>query len=234
MSEPVVVYEPKAAEVLPAPHSLEENERVIERGLESFVEVGRALCEIKESGQYIEAGYDTFEAYCRDRWDMERNTAYVQIEAARVVGVLDRDRDHGLPTSQKAVRPLIPVLNSDGPDAVRNAWTQIVERHKGDGPITGREVQTFLNPALGTSPSQRETSDIYLSALDKLRKGMDSVRWAMESRRNNKTPDQVRERYALYAESVRALAETMEALAKGEKFGLGLLHERLDVGVWDR
>lgn len=71
-------------EVIPSAATLSELETVIERGLQTFVEVGRALGEICNRRLYREQGFDTFEDYCRERWGMERRTAYSYIESAEV------------------------------------------------------------------------------------------------------------------------------------------------------
>lgn len=65
--------------------TLQAFEAVIEKGLASFVEVGRALKQIQESGLYRAHG--TFEAYCQKRWAMSERRVYQVIEAS---GVSDR------------------------------------------------------------------------------------------------------------------------------------------------
>ncbi len=60
---------------------LVELETVIERAIRSFVEVGAALAEVRDSGLYTQP---TFEAYVRERWGWERRQAYRYIEAAGV------------------------------------------------------------------------------------------------------------------------------------------------------
>ncbi len=51
-----------------------ECERVIERGLNTFVEVGAALLEIRD-GRLYKNDYSTFEDYCRERWGFTRMRA---------------------------------------------------------------------------------------------------------------------------------------------------------------
>lgn len=63
---------------------LQELEQVIERGLETFVEVGNALREIRDAKLYKNT-YSSFEEYCRVRWDMSRPTAYEYMQAAAYV-----------------------------------------------------------------------------------------------------------------------------------------------------
>lgn len=62
----------------------EQCEKAIERGLKTFVEVGRALTEIRDNKLY-RIGFKTFEAYCKDRWEIGRSRAYELIDQAKVV-----------------------------------------------------------------------------------------------------------------------------------------------------
>ena len=63
-------------------HTLAECERVIERGMQTFVEVGEALAKIRDSRLYRET-HATFEAYCRERWGFTRMRASQLIESAK-------------------------------------------------------------------------------------------------------------------------------------------------------
>jgi len=64
-------------------------ERVIERGLETFIEVGEALTRIRDERLYREAGYSSFETYCQQRWKHRRSWADRHITAVRKLGELD-------------------------------------------------------------------------------------------------------------------------------------------------
>jgi hypothetical protein len=55
---------------------------VIERGRQTFIEVGNALAAIRD-GRLYQATHRSFEAYCRERWGMSRTHADRQIAAAR-------------------------------------------------------------------------------------------------------------------------------------------------------
>lgn len=63
-------------------YRLGELESVIARGLTNFIEVGKALFEIRDKRLYREQGYKTFEKYCRERWHWGRKYADRQILAA--------------------------------------------------------------------------------------------------------------------------------------------------------
>jgi len=62
---------------------LSDLEGVIERGLDTYVEVGNALAEIRDKRLYRQ-GYSTFESYVQARWGRVRQWAYQQIDAAKV------------------------------------------------------------------------------------------------------------------------------------------------------
>jgi hypothetical protein len=62
---------------------LTELEHVIERGLETFIEVGQALMEIRERKLYRET-HRTFEEYVKARWSMSGRRARHLISAAKI------------------------------------------------------------------------------------------------------------------------------------------------------
>lgn len=67
---------------------LAECESVIQKGLGTFLEVGRALAEIRDQQLYRET-HKTFEKYCKDVWDLSRGRAYQQIGGYETVSLLE-------------------------------------------------------------------------------------------------------------------------------------------------
>jgi hypothetical protein len=63
--------------------SLKAHEGVIERGLNTFIEVGNALFAIREERLYRDS-HKTFEAYCRERWGMSKTHANCLISSSEV------------------------------------------------------------------------------------------------------------------------------------------------------
>lgn len=59
-------------------------EKTIESGRKTFVEVGLALAEIRDSRLY-RADFDTFEAYCQKKWGWKRDYCDKLISGANVV-----------------------------------------------------------------------------------------------------------------------------------------------------
>lgn len=126
---------------LPVPSRLDELEGVIERGLATFVEVGQALLEIRDERHYRET-HDTFEFYCRERWNFSRPQAYRLIEAATVTAELSPMGDIPSPASERVARELAPLRAE--PETLREAWTETVERH-GPSP-TAAQVREVVQP----------------------------------------------------------------------------------------
>lgn len=113
---------------------LAELEAVIERGLQTFVDVGTALMEIRDSRLYRET-HGTFEDYCRERWGMVRRQADRLIEAAEVTANL-RPTGPILPTAERQARPLA----SFPADTQRQVWQRAVETAP-NGKVTARHVE---------------------------------------------------------------------------------------------
>jgi DNA N-6-adenine-methyltransferase (Dam) len=98
-------------------------ETTIEHGLETFVEVGEALREIRDRRLY-RAQHPTFEDYCRQRWGMSRVHAHRHIKAAEVVALLPVGNR---PTSERQARELAP-LAGDEAELVAT-WRELRETH---------------------------------------------------------------------------------------------------------
>jgi hypothetical protein len=133
--------EPVAALVPVDQGRFEELERVIEHGLGTFVDVGRALLEIQARRLYRGAGYRTFVDYVAKRWDLSSTHAYRQIEAAKVVEILSPIGEMPLPANEAQARELAPLV--DDPEAVRAVWAETVQ--DGEGRITARAIREHVS-----------------------------------------------------------------------------------------
>ena len=58
-------------------------EKIIERGRQTFVDVGIALAEIRDKRLYRES-FGTFEEYCKTRWGFSRRHSYRLLEASEI------------------------------------------------------------------------------------------------------------------------------------------------------
>lgn len=127
-----------------APRPLAELEAVIERGLTTFVEVGRALLEIREQRLYRET-HESFETYCRERWGWSSRHVNRQIEAAGVAAALGPMGP--IPESERQARELARLPE---PEAVREVWSEVKEAHGDD--VTAADVREAVDRRLGVEP----------------------------------------------------------------------------------
>jgi hypothetical protein len=111
-------------------------ERVIAAGLQTFVEVGQALIAIRDGHGYQHAGYVSFEAYCRERWQISRPQAYRLMDAAQIAQVLSPIGDNTFTESQ--ARELVPLLRTD-PELIPEVWREAIETAP-NGQITAAHV----------------------------------------------------------------------------------------------
>jgi hypothetical protein len=131
---------------------LAQLEAVVARGLETFVAVGAALLEIRDSGLYRDT-HGSFEMYCRERWDLSKPYASQLIVASETVAIATTT---GLPapSSESVARQLAPLR--DEPEQVREAWAETVERH-GEQP-TAKQTRAVVN---GRRPSPNAVAPMH-------------------------------------------------------------------------
>jgi ParB family chromosome partitioning protein len=124
---------------------LERCEAVIQRGLNTFVEVGQALLTIRDDRLY-RAEFGTFEEYCKGKWGWARNYANKLIASAEVVGNLGTMVPI-LPESERQARPLTALL----PEQQIAVWQRAIETAP-NGKITAAHVQgvvdDFIRPPI--------------------------------------------------------------------------------------
>lgn len=131
-----------------ASETLAQLEARIERGLQTFVEVGTALLEIRDRRLYREQGYDRFEDYCRERLGFKRAHAYRLMESAEVVNAMSPMGD--IPETERQARELAPLRHD--PEAMRQAWERANEATGGKPTATAVQdaVHSIVNPETKT------------------------------------------------------------------------------------
>lgn len=99
-------------------------ERVIEKGMQSFVDVGLALTEIRTTNMWREHGeYATFADYCHERWGFNDSRARQLIAAAKTVEI---STVAGLPSPQNEGQAK-ELSRADEPAKV---WAAVVAEHE--------------------------------------------------------------------------------------------------------
>jgi len=121
-------------------------ETTIQRGLDTFMEVGSALAEINERKLYRQT-HATFADYCRQRWNMHRSRAYQLMNASKTAErIVSTNVDIPKPESEGQIRPLSQLA----PERQAEAWQRAVATAP-DGEVTGEHVQAVVDEMLGRS-----------------------------------------------------------------------------------
>jgi SAM-dependent methyltransferase len=141
---------------------LMDHEKVIEQGLNTFIDVGNALLAIREGKKYRAAGYSTFESYCQQRWQLSRSTAYQLMDAASTASVLSANADKITPVNEAQVRPLAPLARND-PQAAAEVWAEAVE--EAGGQPTAAQVKAAADRRLEKKRHPAPFSDPILDAV---------------------------------------------------------------------
>jgi len=148
-----VVSQEKAPLTQEEQQLLGQSEKTIEVGLGQFVDVGSALIVISDHKLYRD-GFDTFEDYCRQRWNLSDKYAYRLINAARCVtslrGELTAQAVTTFPSNESQVRPL---LDLDEKKRAK-AWLKVLKDTEGHQ-ITAKEVQAVVNKLAGKPKGEK-------------------------------------------------------------------------------
>jgi hypothetical protein len=81
---------------------LDELEARIQQGLETFIDVGQALLEVRDRKLYELRSYATFDTYCRNYLGISRQRGYQLMDAAEVAKNLSTIVDTALPANSSA------------------------------------------------------------------------------------------------------------------------------------
>ena len=130
---------------------LVELEETIERGLATFVDVGNALAEIRNTKLY-QKSHPTFEAYCRERWGWSHQRSNQLIAAAGVAAHLTTTVVKG-PTNEAQARPLTKLTK---PAQQVKAWerAQEIAKEKERPAPTARDVAKAVAEIQPPEPKQ--------------------------------------------------------------------------------
>src|SRR6056297_3185822 len=106
---------------------LEVLEAVINTGLQAFVEVGKALKEVRDSRLYRRT-HSNFEDYCKERWGFGRDYGDRKIRASELVIELSHeiaDNCQQFPSTESQARALLQVPNPQRADV----WKATLQRN---------------------------------------------------------------------------------------------------------
>lgn len=127
-----------------------ELESVIQRNLNSFYEIGMALMEVRDNRLY-RAEYDTFEQYCRERWQFSKTHANRFIESSKVIENLT---PIGVkPENLEQTRPLAKLHAKEQ----KEVWQEAVETAP-EGKVTAKHVESVVAKTLNKERPPAEES----------------------------------------------------------------------------
>lgn len=116
-------------------------EAVIARGMDTFMEVGTALGEIRDA-RFYRFTHPTFEDYVRERWGMSRARAYQLMDGATVARIVSTVVDTPAPASEAVAREMAPMLR-EAAGSIPDVWQESVRR-SGEGTPTAAIVREVV------------------------------------------------------------------------------------------
>ena len=112
-------------------------EKTIASGMQTFIEVGEALAEIRDSKLY-KIEHDTFEDYCQKKWQMTARRAQQLVSAAEVVADCSKIGTI-VPKTESQARPLTSIPREQRAEVFAEASAT-----SATGKPTAREVQVVV------------------------------------------------------------------------------------------
>ena len=153
-------------------YRLEYLEDMIDKGMKTFMDVGRALSEI-QSAKLYRGQFGSFEDYCKDRWHFSGNYGRCLIEATKVV-----DEFQAFPeaTPIPRVASHAVALSSIPQEHRRDAWMDAIGNADADGrSVSAKDIAAAaenraaeMNESAGTG-NIRETSKLFIELATALR-----------------------------------------------------------------
>ena len=141
-------------------------EETITANIHTFIAVGQALRVIRDGRLYRET-HQTFERYCRDRWDFTRTHGYRLIGATETMEVLS-PIGGALPTAETQVRPLLQFELADRP----KVWQDVQARLQlgASRCVTGRinQIVQYLIQGSDDKPYRRRCKELRKARRERL------------------------------------------------------------------
>jgi hypothetical protein len=138
--------------------TLNQCERIIERGQQTFLEVGKALLKIKEQSLY-RSDFDTFADYCEQRWGWNVRRAQQLIAAVKTTESVDANNCSQILTESQA-RELGKVPAEKREEVI--GWAQ----EKADGkPLTAAAIRKAAEEVAKAEPEEEQEQEIDAPAM---------------------------------------------------------------------
>lgn len=141
-----------------------ELEAIVAKGIKSFIVVGNALKEIRDSKLYREH-YKTFEKYVSERWKINRQRAYQLIEAAEAKSnlskILDKNKTADAINTESQLREL-----KDVPSESIEAVVSKAAALAGEDKITASDLKQARQEVLNEATAITKDDDLVFHDVD--------------------------------------------------------------------
>ena len=162
-------------------HDLHEQKQIILKGWTTFIEVGRALLEIRNRRLYREHG--SFEQFCRDVLGFSKTHANRQISAARVATAL-QDRYQQL--TESMIRPLTSLRN---PASIQRTWDIVISKAEGRTPTAALVESVVLSGRRSIKPFKQQQKLRRKPGYNDVQQALRALDEAEQAARQGKTSD---------------------------------------------
>ena len=129
-------------------------EAKVREGMATFVEVGTALMEIRDSRLY-RTSHDVFEDYLRERWQISRPRGYELIAAAVTDTAMSAMADAPPIANERQARALAPILRAEGPERAAEVLRAAADS---EGGVTARSIAAAAAPERVTTTTRTTES----------------------------------------------------------------------------
>ena len=141
-----------------------ELEAVVSKGVRTFIEVGDALAEIRDSRLY-RSEFATFQEYCETKWQFSRMRASQLISSAKIMKQIPDECKPGF--TEKSARPLVHLS--------KNKCISVVKSVVKTAQKTGRKITAKTVREAAESVKTRPRGGLANEALDDLDKARQPV-----------------------------------------------------------
>ena len=129
-------------------------EKIIEKGMSHFVEVGTALTIIRDEKLYKDL-FRNFEEYCKERWGFRHSYVNYLMGSTKVIEHLKTSTMvEVLPKTERETRPLTRLE----PEQQKEAWKKAVETAP-EGKVTAKHVEAVVYEMEGKEPREPEEQE---------------------------------------------------------------------------
>lgn len=129
-------------------------EGIVERGRQTFMEVGLALARIRDARLWA-GKYENFDAYCKDRWGWGSNYASKLMRASEVAVTL---RDAGTIVPVETESQARELAKAGTPEEQADVWQEAVTRSRGQVPTAATVRNVVEERKAKLSPREALTS----------------------------------------------------------------------------